>query len=53
MTKQYVKLPTDDSNSFVTMLFFHCYTALVLTSQHYLAKPYLFSILDSVQVRQC
>jgi len=28
MTKQYVKLPTDDLNSFVTMLFLHCYTQL-------------------------
>ena len=48
MTKQYEKRPTDDLNSFVTMLFLHCYTVLVLTSQHY-----LFSILDSAQVWQC
>jgi len=42
MTKQYMKLPTDELNSFVTiMLFLQCYTALVLTSQHYLAKPAL------------
>jgi len=33
MTKQYMKLPTDDLNSFVTMLFLHCYNYSTGTKQ--------------------
>jgi len=46
MIKQYVKLPTNDLNNFVTMLFLHCYNYSSGTKQS--ALPGQTSISYSV-----